>query len=97
MKIVIEIERLVLDGMRLNAGDGALVRSSVERELTRMISEGELGRAIPISGAVARVSGTQMPLRREPPARTGERIARSVFDGINTAMRPSRNRKEGRR
>lgn len=98
MKIIVNIDRLVLEGMRLTAREGALIRTAVEAELTRMFVSRGLRRGVQISGAVPRISGHEIPFLKEAPAQIGERIARSAYDGIAGLGRsPARSPRGGPR
>jgi hypothetical protein len=98
MKITVEIERLILEGVPVGTRDAARIKAAVEGELTRMLASGALGREVRVSGAVARVAGEKMTLKKEAPGRIGERIARSIYGGI-TGGRPDavRDGRGGRR
>jgi hypothetical protein len=104
MKIVVEIDRLVLDGMHVGAGDAARIRDAVTAELTRMLASGEIasgqtGRGRMEPGAVPIVLGERLALPRGASAgRTGKEIARSVYSAI-TSVHPrfARDGRGGRR
>ena len=83
MKIVLHIERLVLDGLPVTAMEGARVRAAIERELAGMLSRGGMSRALRQGGAVPRVSAPEITLgARERPDTIGGHIARSVHGAI---------------
>ncbi|HTZ40408.1 MAG TPA: hypothetical protein VMB77_09630 [Syntrophales bacterium] len=83
MNINLHIERLVLDGLNVGSGQGALVKAAVEVELSRLLTEGGLAPGLQ--------SGTSLPnIRTNPirisgdinPSALGERIAGAVYGGI---------------
>ncbi len=80
MKIVIQIDRLVLEGIPANAAERARIRASVEGELARLI--GEQGLGIRAGGAVPTVQAPEFAHRRESPRATGAKIARSVYASL---------------
>lgn len=80
MKVVIQIDRLVLDGIPANAAERARIRASVEGELARLI--GEQGLGIRSGGAVPAAQAPAIAYRRESPRATGEKIARSVYASL---------------
>lgn len=83
MNIRLHIDRLVLDGLRLNASDGALLKASLEAELGRLLSERGLNGEIAAGGALPRIDAAPMQVTRDAtPAQIGSGIARSMFSGI---------------
>jgi hypothetical protein len=84
MKIVIDIDRLVLEGIPANAAERARIRESVEGELARLIRERGFGREIR-SGAVPVARATAFEYRRESPQGTGRKIAQSVYTSLRGA------------
>jgi hypothetical protein len=88
MNIELHIERLVLDGLPLERGQGAHVQAAVEAELSRLLSQdsmagGSLAYAWPVGGAVPSVPAAPIQLRAGArPADIGGQIARSVYGGI---------------
>lgn len=61
MKINLDIERLVLDGVPIDHHDAPLVQTAVEGELTRLLDAEELrSRLNVISGATPRVTAEQI-------------------------------------
>ncbi|TYO63529.1 hypothetical protein FXV83_26860 [Bradyrhizobium hipponense] len=83
MNIRLHIERLVLDGLRVNASDGALLKASLEAELGRLLSESGINSEIAAGGALPRLEAAPMQVRRgATPAQIGSGIAHSVFSGV---------------
>ncbi|SFH98792.1 hypothetical protein [Bradyrhizobium sp. cf659] len=83
MNIRLHIERLVIDGLRLNGSDGALLKASLEAELGRLLADRGVSGEIAAGGAVPCVDAAPMQVTREAtPAQIGRGIAHSVFSGI---------------
>ena len=83
MKIQVDIERLVLDGLDLPAGQRPVLQASVEAELARLLTTGGLHPVL-LSGGFTpslRVNGMQWSGDSNP-AGLGRQIARSVYGGI---------------
>jgi len=82
----LHIERLVLDGVPLRAGQSAKLRAAVEAELTRLLSAGSLAAGLAGGGAVPTIRTRDVSLADAgtpvEPSVLGERIARSVYGGI---------------
>ena len=84
MKVLIEIDRLVLDGISATAHERAQIRASVERELARLIGEQGVGHGMRTASAVPRAQAPSIEHRAGSPRRTGEQIARSVYASLGT-------------
>jgi hypothetical protein len=82
MNIRIDIDRLVIEGVPIASREAALIRASVERELTRLVADGGIHLQMQSGVALARVAAPAIKMKRESPARFGENIARSVYGGI---------------
>ncbi len=83
MKIVVHIERLVLNGLPVNTAQGPRLRRAVQRELTRLLAQGGIAPALAGGGAQPRLAAPQLTLRpQERPDALGGRIAQSVYGGI---------------
>jgi hypothetical protein len=82
MKVVIQIDRLVLEGISANAAERARIRTSVENELARLIGEQGAGDGLRSGGAVPSMPAPAFGYRRESPRGTGEQIARSVYASL---------------
>lgn len=96
MKIIVEIERFVLEGMHVGAREAAQIQTAVEGELTRMIAEGGLGREAHVSTTIPSVAGPDLMLKKESARRVGERIAQSVYAGV-AGVRPGARPGRGER
>jgi hypothetical protein len=82
MKIRIDIDRLVIEGLPIASRDAALIHAAVERELTRLVGDGGIHPHMQSGVALPRVAAPAIRLKRESPARLGESIARSVYGAI---------------
>jgi hypothetical protein len=80
MKVRLEIERLVVDGLPLSRGEAGRLRSAVEAELVRLLADGGLGVQ---GGAIASVAGPTVPVGdgRDPVA-VGTQVARAVYGSL---------------
>jgi hypothetical protein len=83
MNINLHIERLILDGLPINSGDGGALRIAMETELTRLFTQN--------GGTPSLQTGTALPTMRaesiqltaqNSPAQLGLQIAESVHNGI---------------
>lgn len=81
MKIVVEIGRLVLDGLPLSNRDGHTVGAAVERELARMLALGGLSPELCAGGAVPRFQAPRLRMPEKPVA-MGNRIAVAVHSTL---------------
>jgi hypothetical protein len=85
MNIHLHIERLILDGLPLGAGQGALMQVAIEAELTRLLAEGGIASGLRSDGTVPNVGAKAMQLTAQSsPAQMGQQIAQSVYAGIGT-------------
>jgi hypothetical protein len=83
MNINLHIERLVLDGLNIESGHGAVVKEAVEAELARLFSEGGLAPGLQSGGAWSNIQPVSIALNgNENPLRLGQEIARSIYAGI---------------
>ena len=82
MNINLHIERLILDGVELNAGQRRLLHRSVEAELGRLLTQGGVAKELAGGAAVSQVSASGIRLAANDPARMGRQIAQSVYGGI---------------
>jgi len=91
MKIQVDVERLVLDGIDLPAGQRPLLQSAVETELARLLTEGGLRPSLLAGGAMPslRINAMQWA-ESSNPAQLGQQIARSVYGGIGAVEEKSR-------
>lgn len=83
MKIVLHIERLILDGLPLERRHGREAQAAVAQELTRLLRTHGLGPEWRAGGAAARVTAPGFQWAKEtPPRLLGRQIAQSIHGGI---------------
>jgi hypothetical protein len=83
MRIVLDIERLILDGLPLEKRHGLKVQAAVEKELTSLLAARGLDHEWQSGRAVPRVHASGFQLANEnSPNRLGQQIARSIYSGI---------------
>jgi len=83
MKINLQIDRLVLDGVTVSQRERPLLQAAVESELARLMSAGGLKRELAAGVALPLVNGDEMQLPMgADPARLGGAIARAVYGGV---------------
>ena len=81
MKIVLTVERLVLDGLPPEAGDGGLVRAAMEMELTSLLSTRAM--PVPAGEAVHDLPPVDLMWRHDiKPAPAGAHIAQAVHGAL---------------
>jgi hypothetical protein len=86
MNINLHIERLILDGLPLGAGQGALVQPTVEAELARLLGQGGIAPSLQSGGVLSSVRADAIQLTAQSsPAQMGWQIAHSVYAGIGEA------------
>ena len=84
MNIRVHIERLVLDGVPVAAGQEAMLQAAVEAELARLLVEGGTLPMARTGGAVPVVSGSTITLAQGADAtQVGLGVARAVYGGIS--------------
>jgi len=83
MNLVIQIERLVLDGLNVAPDQQADLQVAMEAELTRLLMSGGLHSALLSGGALPRLQGGDVQLPTDArPAQFGQQIARAVHHGL---------------
>lgn len=83
MKIVLHVDRIVLDGLDVAPGDAPRIRAAVERELARLFAGTPTERFT--GGATPRLSAPGIAsVRGETPEALGGRIAAAVHGGLST-------------
>lgn len=83
MKINLHIDRLILDGIDLDAAQRPVLQAAVEAELGRLLAEGGVGADLAGGGAVPSVRAAGFEMGGEGnPRQLGAQIARSVYGGI---------------
>jgi len=83
-RISVNIERLVLDGLAVEPGQGNAVQKAVESELSRLLAEGGIGQELAGGGAVPSVPGGSIEVAdKSNPRNLGRQIAGAVYGGLN--------------
>jgi hypothetical protein len=83
-RINVSIERLVLDGLPIEPGQGNAVRKAVEAELSRLLVDGGIGHELASGGAVPSVPGGSIEIgEKSHPRNLGRQIAGAVYGGLN--------------
>ena len=83
MNIELRIERLILDGLAVNATNRGEVQAAVEAELTRLLSSGGLSPALLLGGMMPSVPATSIQLTPHyEPTDLGRYIAGGVHGAI---------------
>lgn len=92
MNIVLHIERLILDGLAIEAGQQADIQTGVEAELTRLLVANGVRTDLQSGGAIPSLRGATINVTNETNAmHLGSQIAQSVHGGIGK-HRMSRSR-----
>jgi len=92
MPIHLTIDRIVLDGLPLDAEDGAVLQRAVEAEVTRLLADPEttadaVSRAPGLRRGGSRAwvrGGALAPSTDLSPDRLGRAIARATIDGLRS-------------
>ena len=85
MTIRLHIERLVLDGLPLEAAHGPAVQAAVEAELRRLLAEGGLAPDLRQGGALAYARGADLHLSPTP---VPDALGRQIGTAIHQSLRP---------
>ncbi len=90
MKIQVDVERLVLDGIDLPAGQRPLFQAAFEAELGQLLASGGLNPALLKDQSLPglRVDAGSWP-GKDGPAQLGQQLARSVYGSIGQVERTS--------
>jgi len=84
MSVRLHIEHLVLDGLPLEAADGPAVRTAVEAELTRLLTESGLGPGLRNGGAYDAAPGAELRLSPTPgPGAVGRQIGAAAHRSLS--------------
>jgi hypothetical protein len=84
MKIQLNIERLVLDGIDIPAGQRPLLQAAVEAELARLLSASGLNPSLISGGNLPRLRVQALNYSGNNPTQLGRQIARSMYSGLGT-------------
>jgi hypothetical protein len=85
MRVELRIDRLVLEGIDLPAGQHQLVGAHVQAELARLLRDGGLAGPPGHGGAVATARGPALHLPAGlPPPALGRLLAGAIYQGIQS-------------
>ena len=83
MNIHVHIERLIMDGLSDYDGQGPVIKSTVEAELTRLIAAQGMNPDFQFGGAVPSVKAEGIQVTNDSNSvNLGHQIARAVYGGI---------------
>jgi hypothetical protein len=86
MNIHLTIERLILDGLPIDASQRDLVQAAVETELARLFADGTLSPSLLNGGAFPSLSVDAIQLTQGGgPAQIGAQVAQALYGGIGGA------------
>ncbi|HEV8580955.1 MAG TPA: hypothetical protein VGX68_17955 [Thermoanaerobaculia bacterium] len=83
MKINLSVERLVLDGIKLDPAQRPIFQEALQEELGRLLAEGGIEGSLAAGGMVPSVRADGFAMSGDgSPVSLGQQIARSVYGGI---------------
>lgn len=82
MKIQMEIERLILDGIDIPAGQRPRLQAAVEAELARLLSTGGLNSVLTSGEHLSSLRVQTLNYSGNNPVQLGQQIARSLYSGL---------------
>jgi hypothetical protein len=82
VSVVVDVERLVLEGVEVGVADRPKVQAAVEAELARLLGERGLGPELGAGGATPRVAGGTVRVARADPTGLGRGIAAAAHEGL---------------
>ena len=85
MRIVVLIERLILDGLAPGDLDAAQIQAAVEAELARLLIMGGINPDLASGGARAGLSGGGIGEAHPTPQTLGAQIAGAVYHSIGSS------------
>ena len=84
MNIHLHIERLVLDGLPVERGQGAHVQATIEAELTRLFTDRGVPSGLASGGAIPALDGGSFDVAPDArPDRIGVQVAQAVYGGLS--------------
>mgnify|MGYP001615009681 FL=1 len=85
MNINVNIERLILDGLHIQPGQGDLVKAAIEAELSRLLTNGGIADSLQSGGAFPSVHTNSIQVTElSNPTQLGGQIAQAVYREIGT-------------
>lgn len=86
MNVNLHIERLILDGLPIESRHGSTVQASIETELARLVTQGDLASNLR-GGAVPSVRADAIQLASpSTPVQLGRQIAGSIYGSIGKGI-----------
>ena len=83
MNINLHIDRLVLDCLPIDHHQSPLIKTTVEAELSRLLTANGLADSLMVGGAMPSVSASGIQVANDSnPARLGQQIGRAIYGGI---------------
>jgi hypothetical protein len=83
LKVNVQIERLILDGVHIPPRERPLLKAAVEGELSRLLAVDGLKKELTAGGAMPSLSAAPVQLaNNNDPERFGQEIAQAVYKGI---------------
>lgn len=87
MNIDLKIERLIIDGLNLAPGHGARVKTTVETELSRLLTARGLPQGLQNGAALPDVRPASIQVSADSnPSCMGRQIARAVYGSIGKGI-----------
>lgn len=84
MNISVHIERLILDGLPIGPGQGALAQAAVEAEMARLLAAGGLATNMESDAALSSISAGTIHLTTESrPSQLGRQIAATIYGALS--------------
>jgi hypothetical protein len=88
MRIVLHIDRLVLDGLPVTGAESPRLRRALARELSRLLASGGVAPSLSGGTALPQVAAARLTTTgREKPDALGRKIAHAVYAGIGRPRR----------
>ena len=86
MRIMVHVDRLVVDGFALNSAEGAQILAATQTELTRLLASSPIPARLRLSEVVPSISAPAalLPTAKSPQA-IGTHIARAIHVGLGGA------------
>jgi hypothetical protein len=83
MNINLHIERLILDGLPIEARQGAVMKEAIEAELTRLLEAKGLSTSLQSGGTMSNLPASSIRINPEKnAAQIGQQIGQAVYGGI---------------
>jgi len=83
VKINVQIEQLILDGIQVAPHERSVLQAAVESELARLLARDGLNHELAAGGALPSLGAPSVHMaNRNNPGQFGHQIAQAVFKGI---------------